>query len=222
MKHEQAKTKKKTGAAKPATDFAFAAVWSACAHSDPACARCSGLIRYPHPSLCDWCGQVHAGDSNNCPESVTRGDDFSNDGDPGVELVCQDVENSIRAITRKIGQEGVKRMPSASQALANRGGGAGGQLLKGSDVPKAQNSVRVKIAKVRQSPNEFNAPFIVDFEKEVHNAVGWAVNKTNTKLLIELFGDNTDKWEGKTITLNIVNVQNPSTGKPTRSLQVAA
>lgn len=113
-------------------------------------------------------------------------------------------------------------MPSASAALANRGGGEGaGQLLNGSAVPSKVNSFRVKIAKVRSAPAGFNAPFIVDFDKEMHGAMAWAVNKTNTKILIELLGDNTDKWEGKTIVLNMVNVQNPSTGKMVRSMQVA-
>jgi hypothetical protein len=47
-----------------------------------------------------------------------------------------------------------------------------------------------------------------------------ALNKTNTKTLVGLFGDETDDWTGKVVTLYKVLVNNPTTKKETESLRV--
>ena len=53
------------------------------------------------------------------------------------------------------------------------------------------------IAEIRESPEEFNAPAIIDFEKPIFGKSSWAVNKTNMKMLIKLYGDDETKLVGK-------------------------
>jgi hypothetical protein len=112
-------------------------------------------------------------------------------------------------------------MNSLKTMLESRRSGQVGALLKGSDVPDGTTTITIVIAEVRQAPDEFNAPVIVTFKKAVHGKSAWAVNKTNLKMLIKLFGDNVEKLIGKKVKLVIITVQNPQTGDMVRSLAVS-
>ena len=93
-------------------------------------------------------------------------------------------------------------------------------LLHGSDVPKGKNTIKIKILGIRVPPKDFNAFFIADIA-EFAGKEAWAINRTNSKHLENLIGDDTDKWIGKTITLYKIFVNNPKTNKPTASLSAA-
>jgi hypothetical protein len=112
-------------------------------------------------------------------------------------------------------------MNSLKTMLESRRSGQAGALLKGSDIPDGTTTVTIVIEEVRQAPDEFNAPVIVDFKKPISGKTAWAVNKTNLKMLIKLFGDSVEKLIGKKIKLVIITVQNPQTGDMVRSLAVS-
>src|ERR1700689_1575901 len=198
------------------------------------CPRCVGLRRYPQPSKCDWCGWVHAGDANNCPEKVAREKEYfagglDNDADrgnvsrvprdglpetgngkwesdPQVEWIVSLVERNHNDLKRQIKKE-LKTM-SMKDMLAAKGGGAG-NLLKGSDVPARIKSITITVADIREAPDGFTAPALIDLKQEVYGANAWAVNKTNFKALIKLFGDDEKKLKGKKIKLDVISVRNP-------------
>src|SRR5258705_11520619 len=81
-------------------------------------------------------------------------------------------------------------MNSLKTMLESRRSGQAGALLKGSDIPDGTTTITIVIEEVRQAPDEFNAPVIVGFKKPISGKTAWAVNKTNLKMLIKLFGDS--------------------------------
>jgi hypothetical protein len=210
------------------------------------CPRCVGLRRYPQPSKCDWCGWVHSGDANNCPEKVARekeyfaggldkdaergivahvsGDGLSETGngqwesDPQVEWIVSLVERNHNDLKRQIKKE-LKTM-SMKDMLAAKGGGAG-NLLKGSDVPSRIKSITIEVGDIREAPDGFTAPALIDLKKELYGATAWAVNKTNFKALIKLFGDDEKKLRGKKIKLDVISMRNPQSGDVVPSLAVS-
>jgi hypothetical protein len=121
---------------------------------------------------------------------------------------------------RRFGKKEVN-MHSLKTMLESRRSGQAGALLKGSDIPEGTTTITIVIEDVRQAPDEFNAPVIVGFKKPISGKTAWAVNKTNLKLLIKLFGDSVEKLIGRKIKLVIITVQNPQTGEMVRSLAVS-
>jgi hypothetical protein len=110
----------------------------------------------------------------------------------------------------------------AESLLESRRSSKSGALLKGSDVPATVKSIKIEVAEFRESPKSFGAPGIIDLKKPVYSKTAWAVNKTNVKLLIKLFGPDTKKWIGKKIKLDLVPTANPTTGEMVRTLVVSA
>ena len=104
--------------------------------------------------------------------------------------------------------------------LQSRSTGQTGALLNGSDIPAGTKSITIEVAAVRESPDGFSAPAIIDLKKPIHGKDAWAVNKTNLKTLIKLFGDDEQKLVGKKIKLEIISVRNPQTGEIVPSLAV--
>ena len=99
---------------------------------------------------------------------------------------------------------------SANDALAKRG--TPSNLLKGSDLPKSQRTVTVKVTDVREAPDSFNSPVILDIEP-VFERTAFPVNKSNTKRLSELIGDDLSELKGKKVTLEKILVNNPKENK---------
>jgi len=208
------------------------------------CPRCVGLRLYPQPSKCDWCGWIHAGDANNCPEKVLKEKEYfaggldkdadsgivspeARDGQPGnvqwesdpqTEWIVSLVERMHNDLKRQIKQE-LKTM-SMKDMLNAKGGGAG-NLLKGSDVPSRIKSITITVAEIREAPDGFTAPALIDFKSELYCATAWAVNKTNMKASVKLFGDDEKKLKGKKIKLDVISVRNPQTGDVVPSLAVS-
>ena len=210
------------------------------------CPRCVGLRRYPQPSQCDWCGWVHAGDSNNCPEKVAKEKEYfagglDNDADRGIvshvprnglpetgngqwesdpqtEWIVSLVERNHNDLKRQIKKE-LKSM-SLKDMLNAKGGGAG-NLLKGSDVPSRIKTLTITVEAIREAPDGFTAPALIDFKTEVYGATAWAVNKTNMKAIIKHFGEDEKKLKGKKIKLDVISVRNPQTGDVVPSLAVS-
>jgi hypothetical protein len=104
----------------------------------------------------------------------------------------------------------------------------GAPLLKGSDLPKSTSFIKVKIKAVRETPDGFGSPFVIDInnvttiEKDsngdfvVKSAV--ALNRSSCNWLADKYGDDFDDLVGKTIVLYVVQVTNPKTKKLVRSL----
>ena len=109
---------------------------------------------------------------------------------------------------------------SLKTMLASRSTGEAGELLNSSDIPAGTKTVTIVIAEIRESPEGFNAPVIIDFEKPIFGKSSWAVNKTNTKMLAKLFGDDETKLLGKKIKLEVIKVRNPQTSELVLSLAV--
>ena len=208
------------------------------------CPRCCGLRMYPQPAMCDWCRTIHAGDANNCPEKRALDKEFVDgydvpdtgngqratgngqhatrdvqwESDPQTEWIVSLCERSIKTMSRMVRKE-AKNM-SLKDMLNAKGGGAG-NLLKGSDIPPRIKSLTIKVAAVREAPDGFTAPALIDFADEVYGATAWAVNKTNMKAIIKLFGDDEKKLKGKKIKLDVISVRNPQSGDVVPSLAVS-
>jgi hypothetical protein len=108
---------------------------------------------------------------------------------------------------------------SLKKMLANRSDGLA--LLNGSDVAVGTKSITITVAAIRESPEGFNAPAIIDFPKPMYGKQGWAINKTNLKMIIKLFGEEEKELVGKKIKLEIVTVRNPQSGEMVPSLAVS-
>jgi hypothetical protein len=110
---------------------------------------------------------------------------------------------------------------SLKTMLANHSTGEAGELLNSSDIPAGTKTVTIVVAGIRESPEGFKAPAIIDFEKPIFGKSSWAVNKTNMRMLIKLFGEDETKLVGKKIKLEVMKVRNPQTGELVLSLAVA-
>jgi len=109
---------------------------------------------------------------------------------------------------------------SLKAMLAKRSTGEAGQLLNSSDIPTGTKTVIIVIARMREAPDGFKAPAIIDFEAPVFGKSSWAVNKTNTKLLMKFCGDDETKLVGKKIRLEVKAAFNPDIGEFVPSLVV--
>jgi hypothetical protein len=110
---------------------------------------------------------------------------------------------------------------SLKTLLEKRSNGQAGSLLNGSDIPAGAKATIIEIAEVRESPDGFNAPVIVDLKKPIYGKSAWPVNKTNLKMLIKLFGEDEQKLVGKKVKLETISVRNPQTGEIVPSLAVS-
>jgi hypothetical protein len=108
---------------------------------------------------------------------------------------------------------------SLKKMLANRINGPA--LLHGSDVPVGTKSISITVAGIRESPDGFNAPAIIDLKKPMYGKTALGVNKTNLKMLIKHFGEDETKLVGKKIKLEVVPVRNPQTGEMVPGLAVS-
>jgi len=104
--------------------------------------------------------------------------------------------------------------------LSKRSNGQAGSLLKGSDLPADTQTTIIEIAAVREPPEGFGALLILDLKKPVYGKPAWAVNITNGRMLMKLFGENEQDLVGKKIKLEVISVRNPKTGEIVPSLAV--
>jgi hypothetical protein len=105
--------------------------------------------------------------------------------------------------------------------------GGGPPMLHGEDVPRSVNKLKIKIKELREAPEQFNSPAIIDLAEPVYERESWAVNITNLRALAELSGMDPDKGDfetlankvkGKTFELYVSMTNNPQTQKMVRSL----
>jgi hypothetical protein len=111
---------------------------------------------------------------------------------------------------------------SLKSMLDKRSTGEAGALINSSDIPDGTKTATIVVAGLRESPEGFNAPAIIDFKTPVFGKPAWAVNKSNMKMLIKLFGEDETKLVGKRIKLEVIMVRNPQTGEVVPSLAVSA
>ncbi|HTT23669.1 MAG TPA: hypothetical protein VMG82_32375 [Candidatus Sulfotelmatobacter sp.] len=102
---------------------------------------------------------------------------------------------------------------SLTTMLKNGSNGKAGSLLNGSDVPAGTKSITIVVAAVRESPEGFGSPAIADLKTPLYGKSAWAVNKTNLKALIKLFGEDEQRLVGKKVKLEIISIRNPQTGE---------
>ena len=110
---------------------------------------------------------------------------------------------------------------SLKNMLDKRSNGQAGALLNGSDVPAGTRSITITVAGIRESPEGFSAPAIIDLRTPLYGKSAWAVNKTNMKAIIKLFGEDDRSLVGRKIKLEIISVRNPQTGEIVPSLAVS-
>ena len=108
-----------------------------------------------------------------------------------------------------------------TRMLSSRRNGKAGSLLNGSDVPDGTKTIAIVVAAIRESPEGFDSPAIVDLKTPVCGKSAWAVNKTNLRALIKLSGDDEQNLVGRKIKLEIISVRNPQTGEIVPSLAVS-
>lgn len=113
----------------------------------------------------------------------------------------------------RIKKGGEKTMP----VIQTPQGGEFSDFIKPEDLGKTGEAV----AKIN-SPHrmiESTAQAVIDLAigKKTYS---FGLNKTNAKRLIEKFGDNTDKWVGKSVTLIRVMANNPKTKTEVPAIRV--
>ncbi len=106
--------------------------------------------------------------------------------------------------------------------------GIGGPpMLRGQDVPRSVNKVKIKVKELREAPANFKSPFIIDLAEPVHERESFAVNITNLRALASLVGLDPEtadvevlagKVKGKSFDLYVSMTNNPSSKKMVRSL----
>ncbi len=106
------------------------------------------------------------------------------------------------------------------QMLDKSSNGKAGSLLNGSDVPAGTKSITIVVAGIRESPEGFGAPAIIDLKTPMCGKSAWGVNKTNLRALIKLFGEDEQKLLGKKVKLEVISVRNPQSGEIVSSLTV--
>lgn len=118
--------------------------------------------------------------------------------------------------------------------LKTERGITGPPLLHGSDVPDKKKSFKVTVKLIRESPENFRSPAIMEFESPVFERDAMALNITNLRRIAILVGlvDQSDaeidsKIEieqlskmaaGKTLTISVISVNNPQLQQNTPSL----
>jgi hypothetical protein len=107
------------------------------------------------------------------------------------------------------------------QMLDKRSNGKAGSLLNGSDVPAGIKSITIVVAGIRESPEGFGSPAIIDLKTPMYGKSAWPVNKTNLKALIKLFAEDEQELVGKKIKLEVVSARNPQTQEIVPSLAVS-
>jgi hypothetical protein len=108
------------------------------------------------------------------------------------------------------------------QMLDSSSNGKAGSLLNGSDVPAGTKSITIVVAGLRESPEGFGAPAIIDLTTPMYGKSAWGVNKTNLKALIKLFGEDEQTLPGKKVMLDVISVRNPQSGEIVPGLAVSA
>lgn len=113
-----------------------------------------------------------------------------------------------------------------AEVKSERGIG-GPPMLRGQDVPRSVSKLKIKVKELREAPQSFKSPFIIDLAEPVHEREAFAVNITNLRALATLVGLDPDtadvevlanKIKGKTFDLHVTMTNNPSTKKMVRSL----
>lgn len=110
-------------------------------------------------------------------------------------------------------------MASATKTARGRGENKFAALLKGSDIPNSKQSITVFVNSVREAPEQWASPLVMDIEEQ-YNCGAIALNKTNVKALVEKIGDDYEEWAGYEVTFMKTRVTNPSTGMPAVGLEV--
>ena len=111
---------------------------------------------------------------------------------------------------------------SLKTMLDKRSSGEAGSLLNSSDIPVGTKTITIDIAEIRESPEGFNAPAIAQLKKPVLGKSAWAINKSNMKMLIKLYGDDEKKLIRKKVKLEVISVRNPQSGEIVPSLAVSS
>lgn len=177
----------------------------------------------PIDESCNFCA-----DSGRVAEAKkeVKHDEHGTKEQPAAAFVISFVEEQIKNLTRKVHE----MCPISASAIAPQKAQPQQQkqLIHGSDCVvngKLLREITLRVTGIRQSPPGFNAPLLMDFEKQFEKE-SLALNKTNIRALGTLceenFGnDDLEKLIGCDIVFQIVSDNNPSTGKPTPTLRVA-
>jgi hypothetical protein len=122
---------------------------------------------------------------------------------------------------QKIVQPHKEKNVSFKTMLDNRSGTEGGALLHGSDIPVGTKTITIAVVGIRESPDGFAAPAIIDLKVPIYGKSSWAVNRTNLRVLMKLFGDDETALVDRKVKLEVVSVRNPKTSEIVRSLAVS-
>jgi hypothetical protein len=137
----------------------------------------------------------------------------------------------VTSLAAKRNRERGSQMGKSIADVKSERGIGGPPMLRGQDIPRAVNQVKIKVKEMREAPNSFKSPYILDLAEPVHDREAFAVNITNLRALAELSGQDAEtadvdkvcKWvAGKTLTLYAVMTNNPQTKKMVRSLFFSA
>ena len=90
-------------------------------------------------------------------------------------------------------------------------------FLKSADIKK---TLVVKILDVREANIGGNDRILLDVELGKDEKRTLSANKTNVGALTTLFGEDTDKWVGKKVSLMTIPVRNPTTGEMTKGIRI--
>lgn len=186
------------------------------------CEGCEGLRRNPTPTKCDWCQQVHCGDSHHCStkehgsSNGIRGADQADNAEPDQDReyddLCDDIRGRIKGITNYIKENyGMKQAITntpATTAQRNAFEQKGGTKKKRDGFPFLKKETHLssvkklfKVLDVREQPDNFKPEeelVMVKIALEGQTLL-WPLRYTNPNLatLQEAWGLNEEDWKGK-------------------------
>lgn len=96
--------------------------------------------------------------------------------------------------------------------LDNHSDGPGAELLKASDLPADTKSITIEPVGLRESPEGWTSPGILDIKKAIEGKTSIALNKTNFKAIMKKFGDDESALIGKKLRFDIIQSRNPQSG----------
>jgi hypothetical protein len=191
------------------------------------CSGCESIRRYPNPSLCDWCGEIHCGGPEHCTTerhengSGFRGESETISGAPERDLedLCRIIRDRISTITQLVKEKAEMTIPRYQGGSIEDGPARGGRKTTTTNREN-QGYGNLTIADLSDNPQDARilgclVEEQVRYEKKQSVVVVkvlldgktklWTLTTTNPNLetLTKAFGDNEQDWEGETIQLVI-------------------
>jgi len=150
--------------------------------------------------MCDWCGQIHAGDATNCYHEE------ENETTVNEHPICDAVDKAVKQITQMV-KENQNMLPQSDGTTSNRasrGATNKGNRLRVEDLSKEPRDAKILAVKA-DLEGRYGAQVIA--KVAVNGATKfWYLDikkNPNYKILTAKFGHDENEWAGQKILLGL-------------------